>query len=57
MAIPGITGVRGRKPLTRRISGRSIVIALDGPEQPYPVYRFSRRDFVEKPKHNPFDGL
>ncbi len=53
----GIAGVRGRKPLTRKISGRSIAIALDGIEQPYPVYRFSRRDFVEKSKHNPFAGL
>ena len=57
MAIPGMTGIRGRKPLTRRISGRSIVIALDGPEKPYPHYQFSRKQFFAKPNHNPFKGL
>ena len=57
MAIPGITGVRGRKPVTRRISGKSIVLALDGPEKPYPHYQFSNKQFFAKPNHNPFKGL
>jgi hypothetical protein len=26
-----------------------------GTEQPYPVYQFSRRIFLERPGHNPFD--
>ncbi len=58
MAKPGITGVRGRKPVTRKISGKSIVLAIDGgPEPPYPFYQFSRRQFFQRPKHNPFSGL
>lgn len=39
------------------MSQRSQVIALDGAERPYPVYRFSGRTMFEKPRHNPFDGL
>ena len=46
-----------RKPVTRNLSGRSVVHAIDGRERPYPVYRFSRRVFAEKPNHNPFKGL
>ena len=57
MAKPGMQPVNGRKPLTRKISVRSISFALSGPEQPYPVYPFSRRQFFEKPNHNPFKGL
>lgn len=43
-----------KKPTERRIAVRSVVAALDGPERPYEVYRFSGRQFAEKPKHNPF---
>lgn len=50
-------GVPGRKPLTRKISARSIVFALSGPEQPYPHYQFSGKQFFAKPNHNPFKGL
>ena len=57
MAVPGITPTRGRKPLTRKVSVRSAVHAIAGVEQPYPVYQFSARTFVERPKHNPFAGL
>jgi hypothetical protein len=39
------------------MSVRSMVIALDGAQRPYPVYQFSRRFVYEKPKHNPFQGL
>lgn len=46
-----------KQPTQRRMSARSLVIALDGPERPYPVYRFSGRIFAERPKHNPFSGL
>lgn len=52
-----IASKRGRKPMTRKISAKSIVHALDGPEKDYPVYQFSRRQFFEKPGHNPFAGL
>jgi hypothetical protein len=44
-------------PKTRNISGRSLVMAIDGVEKPYPVYRFSRRPVYERPRHNPFSGL
>lgn len=57
MAKPGMQPVTGRKPVRRRISGKSISIALSGGEKPYPVYQFSRRQFIEKPGHNPFKGL
>jgi hypothetical protein len=57
MAKPGITGTRGRKPLVRKISVRSISHALGGPEQPYDVYRFSGRQFVERKGHNPFTDI
>jgi len=50
-------GVKGRKPLTRKISARAIVFALSGPEQPYPHYQFSGKQFFAKPNHNPFKGL
>lgn len=46
-----------RKPVTRKISVRGLVFALDGRERPYPVYRFGRRDLKERPNHNPFQGL
>ena len=52
-----IASKRGRKPVTKKISLRSISHALSGPEQPYPVYPFSRRQFFEKPGHNPFSGI
>ena len=54
MSKPGITPTRGRKPQTKKISMRSATHHLAGPEQSYPVYRFSNRVFVERPKHNPF---
>jgi len=41
----------------KSINVRAVVHALEGPEKPYPVYQFSRRRFIEKPKHNPFAGL
>lgn len=46
-----------KQPTQRTISGRSVVTALDGPERPYPVYRFSGRAFFEKPRANPFKDL
>lgn len=47
-----------RTPRTRTLSGKSLVLALEGKEKDYPVYRFSNgRQFVAKPKHNPFAGL
>ena len=49
--------VSTRKPVTRRISVKALVHALSGKEQPYPVYRFSGRQFYAKPKHNPFKDL
>lgn len=52
-----IVGRRGRKPTRRKISIRSVSHAISGVEQAYPVYRFSDRDFIERPKHNPFSGL
>jgi hypothetical protein len=36
---------------------RSAVHHISGKEQPYPVYDFGQRAFVEKPQHNPFSGL
>ena len=57
MAVPGIPSRRGRKPRTKKVSLRSAVHALAGPEQAFPVYQFSRRTFVERPGHNPFAGL
>lgn len=56
-ALTGMQPVRGRKPHKKRISVRSASFALSGPEQPYPVYPFSRRQFFERPNHNPFKGL
>ena len=46
-----------KKPKIRIFNVRSLSIAVDGLEKPYPVYRFSGRVFVERPKHNPFAGL
>lgn len=57
MAKPGITPKTGRRPRKRVISARSITFALDGPEKDYPVYPFSRRQFFERPTHNPFKDL
>lgn len=57
MSQPGITPPKGRKPRVRKVSIRSITMAIDGPEQPYPVYQFSRRTFIERKGHNPFKGL
>ena len=44
------------EPRQRTVSGRSLVNALAGTEQPYPVYRFGggRRSRVERPGHSPF---
>lgn len=40
---------------TRKVNIRALSYALDGPEQPYPVYQFSEgRSFIERPRHNPF---
>ena len=57
MAKPGITPTRGRKPRTQKVTVKSASHNLAGPEQPYPVYQFSRRTFLERKNHNPFDGL
>jgi hypothetical protein len=57
MAKPGMQPVTGRKPLTRKISARSITYAVSGAEQPYDVYRFSGTSFVERPNHNPFNTV
>lgn len=54
MAIPS---KRGRKPRIRRISVKSASFHLSGAEQPFPVYTFSRRVFLERKGHNPFKGL
>lgn len=45
------------KPKRRVLNVRSLSIALEGKEQPYPVYRFSGKVLLEKPEHNPFKGL
>lgn len=55
MAIPGIPSTKGRRPRIQKVSIRSAAHNLAGPEQPYPVYQFSRRIFLERPGHNPFD--
>lgn len=55
--VKGMVAVSGRKPRTKKISVRSITHAVSGAETPYPVYRFSNKHYVEKPKHNPFKGL
>lgn len=44
-------------PRDRKVKLRALVFAIDGPERPYPVYRFSRATKIERPKHNPFKGL
>ena len=56
MSKPGITpdSRMRRKPQTRKISLRSAVHHIAGPEPDYPVYNFGPRVFVERPKHNPF---
>jgi len=46
-----------KKVVTRQLSGKSLAQALAGKEKPYPVYKFSRKTFKEKPGHNPFSGL
>lgn len=46
-----------RKPKVRKLSVRGISFAIDGKERPFPVYRFSRRPFFERPGHKPFTGL
>lgn len=53
----GMQAVNGRRPQTRKISAKSISIALSGAEKAYPVYQFSRKQFVERPGHKPFEGL
>jgi hypothetical protein len=55
--MPGQGPIPSNKPRQKTLSARSQVIALDGAERPYPVYRFSRRFVYEKPRHNPFNGL
>ncbi len=57
MAKPGITPRRGRKPRVQKVTVRAAAHHLAGPEQPYPVYQFSRRSFIERKGHNPFKGL
>jgi len=52
-----MAGIPTRKPVTRRISARALVNALEGPERAYPTYQFSDRNFYERPHHNPFAGL
>lgn len=51
---------RQRKPRTRKVSVKVLVVALDGKERAQDVYRIRRkggRVFLEKPNHNPFAGL
>ena len=55
--VKGMQPVIGRRPVRRSISIKSISIALSGPEEPYPHYQFSNRQFFAKPNHNPFKGL
>ena len=57
MAKPGITPRRGRKPRVQKVTVRAAAHHLAGAEQPYPVYQFSRRTFIERKGHNPFKGL
>lgn len=57
MVFDATSRVNRRKPRVRTLSGRAIVHAIDGMERPYPAYKFSRRVFAEKPRHNPFKGL
>ena len=56
MAKPGIVpeSRMRRPPRKRQISMRSAVFHVAGPEQDYPVYRFSNRAFLERPNANPF---
>lgn len=49
--------IPNKKPTKRKVSLRGLVFALAGTEQPYNVYRFSGKDKIERPKHNPFKGL
>ena len=49
--------IPNRKPRRKKVGVRALVHALDGPERPYPVYKFSSRQIFERPNHNPFDGL
>ncbi len=47
-----------RRPTTRRVSWKVLNYAVAGPEKPYPVYQFANgKTRVERPKHNPFNGL
>jgi hypothetical protein len=46
-----------RRPKTKTLNGRSLVLAIDGPEKEIRVYKFTKRDFVERPRHNPFANL
>jgi len=55
--MPGQGPIPKRQPAQKRIDVRGATFALDGPERPYDVYRFSGPSKIEKPKHNPFDGL
>jgi len=57
VVVKGMQPFIGRKPVRRTISIKSISIALSGPEEPYPHYQFSNRQFLAKPNHNPFKGL
>lgn len=57
MAKPGMQPVNGRKPRIRKVSVKSVSFAISGVEQPYPVYQFSRKTFIERKGHNPFSGL
>lgn len=57
MAFDTSARVNRRKPVTRNLSGRALMHAIDGTERPYPVYHYSGRRFLEKPNHNPFKGL
>ena len=55
--MPGQGPIPKKPPQIRRMNVRSMVIALDGRERDYPVYRFSGSHKTEKPRHNPFTGL
>lgn len=47
--------IPNQAPRTRKVQLRALVYAMDGPEKPYDVYRFSRGKVkLERPGHNPF---
>ena len=43
-----------RPPRVKNVNVRSLSKAISGPELPFPVYKFSRRQFFEQGNHRPF---